>query len=95
MTELEKQVSEVTRITNHNCKLLDEHGKSLAKIEQKIDAWTPYIQKELQRSSAYQIVADDLKSKGVTYKFWLTLIAVILGLMATTFVVLEKLHLIR
>ena len=94
-TELQTQIKKIEKKTDGNCKLLEDHGKTLEQISQKIDDWTPYIQKELQRSSAYQIVADDLKSKGVTWQFWLGLIALVLTLVAATFALAEKFHWVK
>ena len=94
-TELQKQIEVVRKKTDGNCKLLEDHGTKLDEISDKIDTWTPYIQKELKRSNAYQIVADDLKSKGLGWKFWLGFLAIILSVVATILVISEKIHLIR
>lgn len=67
-------------------------------ISDTLKTWQPYMEsyeKELDRSKAYQLVANDLKSKGVSGRFWLTLVSVFIGLIATILVILERLHILK
>lgn len=65
----------------------------IAGIKRTLDSWTPFIQnyeKEMKRANAYKIVSDDLKSKGVSWKFWLGVIAVALTVISGIFYLIDR-----
>lgn len=80
-------------------KKLDENSSDnkrvhleIKEIKRTLDSWTPFIsnyQKEMKRADAYALVAADLRTKGVNWKFWLGLIAVMLTVVSTVFYLVE------
>lgn len=61
-------------------------------VKSVLEGWTPFIEnyeKEMKRANAYKIVAEDLKSKGVNWKFWLGLLALIFTVLGGIFWLVE------
>lgn len=81
--ELQEQI---TALAKQNA---DEH-KAITVVLQKWDPLMACYEKELTRARAYKVVADDLKTKGNNWKFWLGLIAVALTIVASIFLLAEK-----
>jgi hypothetical protein len=77
-------------------KLSKDNNKAHREITAVLTAWTPLIHSyelEVTRSKAYQLVSDDLRSKGANWKFWLALISVILGILSAIFFLAESIKL--
>lgn len=96
-TELQEQIEVIHLKTDQNCKDISEinitHGAKLDAITQQLLEWTPYIQqsqKEIKRADAYKLVADDLRSKGAGWKFWLTLGVSLLTLVSLLLIIFER-----
>ena len=67
--------------------------REIKDIKNTLESWTPFIKSyktEMERANAYKIVAEDLKSKGVGWKFWLGLVIAVLTLMSLVFVLIDK-----
>jgi hypothetical protein len=74
-------------------KLSKDNNKAHKEITAVLTAWTPLIRNyeaECSRARAYKLVAEDLKTKGASWKFWLALVSVILGILSAIFFLAER-----
>ena len=88
--ELQDQITKLAQESKKRAKKNDDVHNSILKT---LKEWTPLIkcyEQELTRAKAYKLVADDWKDKGGTFKFWASLVAVILSIFSAIFVIIEK-----
>ena len=72
--------------------LSKQNAKEHKDIQAVLTAWTPLIKNyeaEVTRSRAYRLVADDLKNRGTSWKFWFGLLSLILGIIGAIFYLAE------
>lgn len=76
--------------------LSKQNAKEHKDIQVVLATWTPLMecyQKEVTRSRAYKLVSDDLRAKGTSWKFWLAIISVVLGILSAVFYLAERIKL--
>jgi len=73
-----------------------------ARVDCKLDSitsllndWTPYIQDGMKRSEAYKYVANDLKNRSKSWKWWGGLAVLSLSIVSGLYFILERLHFIK
>lgn len=95
---MEKDMCTNTELQDQIVALAKQNADEHKIIVKTLDAWTPLMtnyEKELTRSKAYKLVADDLRDKGADWKFWVGLLAAVLTVLSAIFVLAEKIKMWR